>query len=106
MALKWFDTSHVDAFSASLVKLFAARFPASEFSQPGKRQEERFRKLHALMVSEMLRFLRENKLNVYLKARLANQFKWSLKEAGYPDAFIDELAYELAALAAQPALKR
>ncbi|MBI2769151.1 MAG: hypothetical protein HYX47_05990 [Burkholderiales bacterium] len=101
MGLKWFDTSKVDAFSASLVKLFADRFPASEFSTPGKRQEERFRKLHALMVSEVLRFRRENRLNIYLKARLANKVKWSMKEAGYPGAFIDELAFELAALTAQ-----
>ena len=101
--LKWFDTTEVDGFADSIVKLFMKRFPPTEFHTPGKRQEERFRKVHGALARELQDFRKTHKLNIYTKARLANRFKWELKEAGYPDAFIDELAYELAAMAARPA---
>ena len=38
----------------------------------------------------------KHKLNVYTKARLANQFKWALIEAGYPKDFVDRMTFELA----------
>ena len=34
---------------------------------------------------------RDNRLNFYKKAKLANTLKWALKEAGYSDAFVREL---------------
>jgi hypothetical protein len=99
---KWFDTAEVDGFTDRMVKMFLERFPPIEFSSPGKRQEERFRKLHAALAREMGDFRRDHKLNLFLKAHLANRFKWALREAGYPAAFVDELAYELAGMSAGP----
>ena len=103
MVLKWFDTAQVDAFADAMVKLFLAKFPPTEFASPGKKQEERFRKLHATLARELAGFRKKNDLNIYKKARLANRIRWALKEAGYPETFIAELAYELAAMAARPA---
>lgn len=102
MVLKWFDTAQVDGFTDTMVKMFISRFPPSEFTAPGKQQEARFRKVHATLAQELTGFRRKHPLNIYKKARLANRFKWALKEAGYPDKFIDELAYELATLSAIP----
>jgi hypothetical protein len=45
-------------------------------------------------------FARDNKLNIYTKARLANTFKWALTEAGYPKDFVDKMTIELAAVVA------
>ena len=45
-------------------------------------------------------YARGNKLNVYTKARLANQFKWALLEAGYPKSFVNSMTYELATVVA------
>ncbi len=39
-------------------------------------------------------------LNIYKKARLGNQFRWALKEAGYPKAFVETWTYELITLVA------
>ena len=100
MVFKWFDTAEVDAFADAIVKLFMDRFPPSEFAAAGRKREERFRKVHVALAREMQDFRKSHSLNIYKKARLANRFKWALKEAGYPDPFIDELAYELAALTA------
>ncbi|MBC7603083.1 MAG: hypothetical protein H7255_10560 [Ramlibacter sp.] len=103
MVFKWFDTAEVDAFADATVKMFMERFPPSEFTAAGKKQQERFRKVHAALSREMQAFRKKKTLNIYQKARLANRFKWALKDAAYPDAFIDELAYELAAMTALPA---
>ncbi|WP_395686738.1 hypothetical protein [Caenimonas koreensis] len=100
MVFKWFDTVEVDAFADATVKMFMERFPPSEFTAAGKKQQERFRKVHAALAREMQDFRKTHSLNIYQKARLANRFKWALKDAAYPDAFIDELAYELAAMTA------
>lgn len=102
MVLKWFDTKQVDGFADALVKLFTSRFPPTEFTAPGKKSEERFRKVHAALAREVTTFRASHPLNIYQKARLANRFKWALKDAGYPDAFIEELTTELAAITAQP----
>ena len=102
MVFKWFDTAEVNSFTDTMVKLFVERFPPAEFANPGTRQEERFRKLHAELARELGTFRRRHKLNLYQKAHLANRFKWALKEAGYPNAFVDELAYELAAMTGRP----
>jgi hypothetical protein len=36
--------------------------------------------------------------NFYKRARLANQVKWGLREAGYEKGFADTFTYELATL--------
>ncbi|MEJ6021402.1 hypothetical protein [Ramlibacter sp. PS4R-6] len=101
MVLKWFDTAEVDRFADSIVNLFTGRFPPTEFNTPARKSEERFRKVHAALAREVTEFRASHSLNVYQKARLANRFRWALKDAGYPDAFIDEFTTELAAIVAQ-----
>jgi chorismate mutase len=44
---------------------------------------------------EVGNFKRAHSLNIYKKAQFANTFKWALKEAGYEDAYIDELVREI-----------
>ena len=101
MVLKWFDTKEVDGFADAIVKMFTSRFPPTEFAATGRKSEERFRKVHAALAREVTDYRVKHPLNIYQKARLANRFKWALKDAGYPDAFIDEITTELAAIVAQ-----
>ena len=44
--------------------------------------------------------------NLYQKARIANRLKWALREARYPQAFVDEFAYALATVVAAANSKR
>jgi hypothetical protein len=41
-------------------------------------------------------FKAANKLNFYTKAKLANSFKWTLKDAGYEAEYVDDLTEWLA----------
>lgn len=40
-------------------------------------------------------FRKEHKLGLYKKARLANTFRWEMKERGYDDAFIEMITEKL-----------
>lgn len=40
-------------------------------------------------------FRKEHKLGVYKKARLANTFRWELKERGYDNTFIEAVTEKL-----------
>ena len=97
----WFDGQAARAFGEALARSFVNRVPLHD-TVGDKKFEARAKAAITLLSKQVAEFKRENKLNIYKKARLANRFKWALKEAGYPDSFIDELAFELATLSAIP----
>jgi len=100
MILKWFDTKDVDALAKRMVRDLILRVPPADFDQGGRKTEARKDRTHDLVLREAHDFARDNRLNVYTKARLANAFKWALLEAGYPKDFVDRMTIELAAVVA------
>ncbi|MDB5896352.1 MAG: hypothetical protein JWQ88_3883, partial [Rhodoferax sp.] len=40
---------------------------------------------------DVQRFKASHPLNIYTRARLGQQFKWTLKDAGYDATYVDEL---------------
>lgn len=96
MIFAWFDTRGVDALAASMARDLVKRVPPENVYADGKKAEAKQKRTHDLVLRQAHDYARENKLNVYTKARLANQFRWALVEAGYPKPFVDALTYELA----------
>ncbi|MES2536578.1 MAG: hypothetical protein V4632_11970 [Pseudomonadota bacterium] len=94
MTLTWFDAREAKIFGASLATFFIDRLP---LDAPGKKAKSMAKKQEVLnkMFLQIVRFNAEHKLNVYKKAQLGNTFKWTLKEAGYDPAFVDQLTKEL-----------
>jgi hypothetical protein len=43
-------------------------------------------------------FTRGRRLNFYKRARLGNQVKWTMKQKGFPEKFVDSFTYELVTL--------
>lgn len=103
MVLAWFDTRAVDALAERLIQGFVERVP---LTQAGAAAAKKSRRAHDQVLRQAHEFARDNRLNVYKKARLANRFKWGLLEAGYPKPFVDEMAYELAVIVGSPALPK
>jgi hypothetical protein len=100
MIFDWFDTKEVDALADRLARDLTKRVPPSSLEVHSKKAEAtRGRTLEAVF-RQVRDFTSKHRLNVYKKARLANRFKWALREAGYPKKFVDEMAFELAALMA------
>ena len=95
--LRWFETREVDAFAASISEQLVKRVPPSSLPLHTKKEAERLLKVHAAIFAQAASFSREQKLNFYKKARLGNQFRWALKDAGYPAQFVDVWTYGLVA---------
>jgi hypothetical protein len=91
MALfSWFDTGEVDDFARSIAGELVKRAPPASLEGADEKAAKRLARAET--------FARTHKLNVYKKARLGNQFRWALREAGYPVKFIESWTYELVTL--------
>ena len=97
---KFFDTKDVDALAKRMVDDLVKRVPPANFGGGGRKAEAKKDRTHDLVLREASDFVRGHKLNVYTKARLANNFKWALLDAGYPKDFVDRMTIELAAVVA------
>ncbi len=100
MMFTWFDTKAVDALAVGMVGDLVKRVPPASVDAHGKKAEAKQKRTHDLVLRQAYDYARQNKLNLYTKARLANHFKWALLEAGYPKPFVDAMTYELAAVVA------
>jgi hypothetical protein len=96
--LQWFDTGEVDELARSIATELVKRVPPSSLDSHTKNAADRLRNTHDAIFARAGKFARTHKLNIYKKARLGNQFRWALKEAGYPTEFVESWTYELVLL--------
>ena len=90
MVLDWLDTRTAVEFAHRMSQEIRDSMPPSD-ETPGKKEAgKRARKIERI-ATQVKAFSRDNKLNFYKKAKLANTLKWSLKEAGYSDVFVREM---------------
>jgi hypothetical protein len=92
--LGFFNAADVEKLGAELAQLFIDQIPPAMVAKKDKsisRKKEVLRKI----TYKIDQFKRENKLNVYKKAKLGNAFQWALKDAGYDPAFVSELTKEI-----------
>ncbi len=96
--LDWFRTREVDELAAAIAAELVKRVPPSALESRTRKAAERLRNTHDAIFARAGKFARTRPLNVFQRARLGNQFRWALKEAGYPPEFVDSWTYELAIL--------
>jgi hypothetical protein len=90
MVLGWFDSRASVDFASRMAREIQHSIPPSD-EAPGKKEAgKRARKIERI-ATQAKAFSRDNRLNFYKKAKLANTLKWSLKEAGYSQVFIREM---------------
>src|SRR5688572_15500527 len=94
----WFNTREGDELARAIVSELVKRVPPDTLSAKDKKAAIKIRNTHDAIFARAGKFARTHKLNVYKKARLANQFQWALKDAGYPPEFVESWTYELATL--------
>ena len=94
----WFNTEEGDELARAIAAELVKRAPPATLPAKDKKAATRLRNTHDAVFARAGKFARTHKLNVYKKARLANQFRWALKDAGYPPEFIESWTYELATL--------
>lgn len=94
--LDWFKTQEVDELAAAIAAELVKRVPPAALESRTRKTAERLRNTHEAIFARAGKFARTHPLNVYKRARLGNQFRWALKEAGYPPEFVESWTYELA----------
>jgi len=94
MALGWFNASEAKEFGVTLAHFYMNRIPPGDSDGKNKSIAKRQEVLNKLFL-QLAQYKIEHKLNIYKKAQLGNVFKWTLKDAGYDPAFVDELTKEL-----------
>jgi hypothetical protein len=90
MLLGWLDTRAAEGFATTIAREIRTSMPPSD-EAPGKKEAGKRAKKIERIATQAKAFSRDNRLNFYKKAKLANTLKWSLKEAGYSDVFVREM---------------
>ena len=96
--LDWFRTQEVDELAAAIAAELTKRVPPGALDSHTRKAAERLRNTHEAIFARAGKFARTHPLSIYQRARLSNQFRWALKEAGYPPEFVESWTYELAIL--------
>ena len=96
--LKWFKTKEVDTLADKVVHDLMQRVPLNELRKEGAKADKRFHRMTEVISNEVRAFGNTQRPGVYQRARLGNRVKWALKDAGYPDAFVDAFTTELVTL--------
>jgi hypothetical protein len=94
--LFWRGHEALDAFSTTLAEAFAKRVPPSALAgSPARKKAAKLERsfdgaLRALL-GEVSRYKRENRLNVYTKARMLRGFRTRMEALGYEADLIEEI---------------
>lgn len=96
--LKWFDTGEVDELARAIAAELVKRVPPASLDSHAKKAADRLRNTQDAIFARAGKFARTHRLNIYKKARLGNQFRWALREAGYPREFVETWTHELVLL--------
>lgn len=90
MIFGWFDSAEAKKFGTSLATFFLERVPKAA----DKSDKDFARKVDVVlekMLLQIVQFKQQHKLNTYKKAQLANEFKWTLLDAGLASDYADDI---------------
>lgn len=80
----------VEDFGKELAQTVAKRYPPTLDTAPERRvSPNRITKVLEDTLEKAASYAGDHKLGTFKKAKLANTFKWELKELGYTDKFIE-----------------
>lgn len=90
MPLNWFNAKDAHQFGGDLAQFFLTQMPLDRQIKD-KKFANKTQNLLIQMDRRVQQFKTSHKLNIYTRARLGNQFKWTLKDAGCEEAYLEEL---------------
>jgi hypothetical protein len=83
-------SKRINDFARELTENLSKRYPPALDVNPEKKiSANRLTKVLEEALASASQFQRDNRLGIYGKAKLGNEFKWQLKELGYSDQFIE-----------------
>jgi hypothetical protein len=90
MVLAWLDAEKAKECGAKLGQYFIQNVSVDDKADDKKFASKTLKVLNT-MTKQLADFKKDNKLNIYKRAQLSNTFKWTLKNAGFNDHYINEL---------------
>lgn len=91
----WFDDKAATAFGIALADFFAERVPTTSVGRGEKKALIKFASVLDRMHLRVTEFRKQAPLNLYKRAKLMNAFQWRLRELGYDQALVGEIAKSL-----------
>jgi|SRR5665213_1558412 len=98
--MKIFNTSDIEAFASALATDLARRFPPASESRTDAGAMKQLQVIMDGLGARAVRFKGERSLGIYGKAKLANTFRWKLKDLGYSELFSEANSKRLVTLLA------
>ena len=94
--LDFLNTKDLDEFATGLAADMGRRFPPASEARTDPAARNQVQVILEGLGARAVRYNEQHKLGVYRKAKLANAFKWKLKELGYSAEFVDRATRDLA----------
>jgi hypothetical protein len=91
-----FNTSELNAFAIGLADDLGRRFPPASEGRTDPGAQHQIKVILEGLGARAVRYREQHKLGLYKKAKLANTFKWKLKELGYSTEFVNRATREIA----------
>ena len=88
--LKWLDASEATKQADDAVAEIGKLVPPAELANDANSRAKHIRKLSGT-INKHRHKNGTTGYNIYQKSKFANRVKWLLRDAGYPDDFIDSL---------------
>src|SRR5208283_2083450 len=93
--LRFLDTREIEEFAATLATDLGRRFPPASEKRTDLGAVHQIKIILEGLSARAVRYHDQHKLGVYKKAKLANAFRWKLKELGYSQKFIERATKEI-----------
>lgn len=87
----WFDTKDAISFAKSIVQDINTVFPPMQPPRPTQKERDRVAKKLDEAFQRAADYGRENKLNLFKKAKYLNTLRWGLAELNYPKDFVEDV---------------
>jgi len=91
----WLRRNEIEAFAITLAQDLGRRFPPKSEERTDKGARNQLASIADKLYAEAAVFGLQKKLGVYGKAKLGNAFRWQLRQLGYSEPFIDDVAHGL-----------
>ena len=96
----FFNISHVDAFSALVVRELTKGMPPDQLNISSKKAEIARARIDGKIRAHVQQLIHNHHLNIYQKAKLGSRLQDDLREAGFPESFSEAFAYDVVRLVA------
>jgi hypothetical protein len=90
MEFDFFKSKNASAFGTELADYFIDKTKSMQLVKEKKFAEKTNKILNGIIL-KINCYKSSNKLNFYTKAKLANNFKWKLQDAGYHKDYVNDI---------------